>query len=112
MAKLIIDICHICGQHKKLSFEHVPPKAAFNDNPILRTNFEKVLASENLDELQGKVQQRGSGAYTLCEKCNNDTSAFNRAPPSSSYAGPKTDLRHFGEKKISPGCPRNGPASA
>ena len=76
MAKIIFDICHICGQHKRLSFEHVPPKSAFNDNPILRTNFEKVLASENLDELHGKVQQRGSGAYTLCEKCNNDTGAW------------------------------------
>jgi hypothetical protein len=73
MAKPIFDVCHICGEYKRMSFEHVPPKAAFNDNPILRNDFEKSLASENLDKLEGDVQQRGSGAYTLCEKCNNDT---------------------------------------
>jgi hypothetical protein len=63
-AKLVFDICHVCGEHKKLSFEHVPPKAAFNANPILRAEFEKALASENIDELRCKVHQRGSGAYT------------------------------------------------
>jgi hypothetical protein len=76
MATPIFGICHICGEHKKLSFEHVPPRAAFNKNPILRSSFENVVASENLDELDGKVQQRGSGAHSLCEKCNNDTGAW------------------------------------
>jgi hypothetical protein len=75
MAKSIFDTCHIfiCGEHKKLSFEHVPPQAAFNDQRILHSAFEKVLASENLDELRGKYQQKGAGAHTLCEKCNSDT---------------------------------------
>ena len=27
--------CHLCGEFKELSFEHIPPKAAFNDRPIL-----------------------------------------------------------------------------
>jgi hypothetical protein len=76
MVKPVFGTCHICGEHKKLSFEHVPPKAAFNRFPILRSSFEKIAMSENLDELQGKVQQRGSGAYTLCEKCNSDTGAW------------------------------------
>jgi len=26
----IFGICHICGEHRNLSFEHVPPRAAFN----------------------------------------------------------------------------------
>src|SRR5215470_5196886 len=56
-----------------MSFEHVPPKSAFNDSPILRSDFDKVVASENLDDLRGVIQQRGSGAFTLCQKCNNDT---------------------------------------
>ena len=76
MAKPIFDICHLCGLHKRLSFEDVPPRAAFNDNPILRSSFERVVMSEDLDDLQGKIQQRGSGAYTLCEKCNNDTGTW------------------------------------
>ena len=76
MAKPIFGICHICGEHKKLSFEHVPPKAAFNDSPILRSSFERIAMGENLDDLGGSVQQRGSGAHTLCEKCNSDTGAW------------------------------------
>jgi hypothetical protein len=76
MAKPVFGICHICGQRKKLSFEHVPPRSAFNKSPILRTSFEKIIGSENLDELDGKLQRRGSGAYTLCEKCNNDTGTW------------------------------------
>ena len=23
-------ICHICGEYKKLTYEHIPPEAAFN----------------------------------------------------------------------------------
>lgn len=77
MAKQHFGICHLCGTYGKLSFEHVPPVSAFNDQRILRSTFEQVLAKEdNLDDLQGRQQQRGAGAYTLCEKCNNDTGAW------------------------------------
>lgn len=80
MAKPVFDICHLCGMHKRLSFEHVPPRAAFNQSPILRSGFEQVAMSEDLDDLKGNIQQRGSGAHTLCEKCNNDTGAWYAAP--------------------------------
>jgi len=83
MAKPVFGTCHICGVHGKLSFEHVPPEAAFNNRRILHTAFEKVLSSENLDEVRGRVQQRGAGAYTLCEKCNSDTGSW--------YAGAYAD---------------------
>ena len=86
MAKPIFGICHICGQHRKLSFEHVPPEAAFNEHSILHTAFEDVLRSENLDKVRGRVQQRGAGAYTLCEKCNSDTGSW--------YAGAYAEWAH------------------
>jgi hypothetical protein len=76
MAKQHRGICHLCGTDGKLSFEHVPPQSAFNNQPVLRSTFEQVLEKENLDEIQGRQQQRGVGAYTLCEKCNNDTGAW------------------------------------
>lgn len=67
-------ICRICGLYNKLSFEHVPPKAAFNNKPIVRTTIEE-LERANLDyrEVKGSRQQRGRGAYTLCDKCNSVT---------------------------------------
>jgi hypothetical protein len=67
------DLCHLCGTYGKLSFEHVPPRAAFNDQRILHVAFEKIIAAENLDRISGRVQQRGAGAYTLCGSCNNNT---------------------------------------
>lgn len=72
--------CCICGVYGKLSFEHVPPRAAFNHQPILLSTFEDIQqvehASGNLDNIRGKKQQRGMGAHTLCGKCNSDTGAW------------------------------------
>jgi hypothetical protein len=81
-----LGLCHICGNHAKLSFEHVPPEAAFNDRRVLHTAFEAVLQSESLDNVRGKFQQRGAGAYTLCQKCNNDTGSW--------YGGAYADWAH------------------
>ena len=33
MKKEVIDKCHICGQIAKLTKEHFPPKAAYNNIP-------------------------------------------------------------------------------
>jgi len=57
--------CHICGNVGELSSEHVPPKSAFNDKPIILKPFEGG---------KGKIQQRGMGDYTLCPSCNRLTS--------------------------------------
>jgi hypothetical protein len=76
MKKKHFGICHLCGTEGKLSFEHVPPESAFNDQPILRSTFEQVLASEHPDEFDGGYQRRGAGGYTLCEKCNSDTGSW------------------------------------
>lgn len=72
--------CHICGEHGKLTFEHVPPKSAFNDTPVTRATFEQALAAleERADKdlrglKKGLIQQQGMGAYTLCQQCNNTT---------------------------------------
>jgi hypothetical protein len=73
MARSHFGICHICGKEGKLSFEHVPPEAAFNSTRIIWTAFERLIENENLDKLRGSIQQRGAGAYTLCEPCNNTT---------------------------------------
>lgn len=65
--------CHLCGQHKKLSFEHVPPESAFNDRPRLLINLKRVLGLE--PNARNRLEQRG-GDYTLCEDCNNVTGAW------------------------------------
>jgi len=65
--------CHICGKFGQLSFDHAPPKAAFNNHRVLHVRFEQVLAGQHPDNYRGQYQQKGAGALTLCKKCNNDT---------------------------------------
>lgn len=66
--------CRICGSHSKLSFEHVPPKAAFNDKAVTLATIEDLERVDfDFERAGGRIQQRGRGAYTLCEKCNSDT---------------------------------------
>ena len=68
--------CHICGKHEKLSFEHVPPKQAFNSRPVVRRPFDESLdyGPDEVPPLKGGViEQRGMGGYTLCERCNSLT---------------------------------------
>lgn len=71
--------CHLCGTWGPLTFEHVPPRAAFNDHRVLEADIYKLMGSDLLEDLknpQGKFNQRGSGKYTLCGRCNNDTGAW------------------------------------
>lgn len=74
--KIIYGTCHLCGFYKKLSFEHVPPGAAFNKHRIFQARGLEIFKDENFDKPKGKISQLGSGGYTLCEQCNNDTGAW------------------------------------
>ena len=42
MATLVEGTCCICGSHGKLSFEHVPPKQAFNDHGVFEADVMKM----------------------------------------------------------------------
>lgn len=71
--------CHLCGTVTALSFEHVPPRRAFNDRPVTSKVAEDVFAAQTLEEMhnaRGIKQPRGAGAYTLCEPCNNKTGGW------------------------------------
>jgi hypothetical protein len=73
--KPIIGTCHICSTYRKLSYEHVPPESAFNDTKLRKFGFQQIFGVEpgELPQKGGKVEQRGAGGYTLCERCNNLT---------------------------------------
>ncbi len=73
MAKAPEGPCHICGKYGKLSFEHSPPEAAFNDRPLVYAAIKKLIGASDPDNPKGRKQQRGAGAYTLCGRCNNLT---------------------------------------
>jgi 5-methylcytosine-specific restriction endonuclease McrA len=75
--------CRICSKIGPLTYEHVPPRKAFNSNKALVYYGRKILEQDSKgfpweisSRLKGKQLQRGIGAYTLCERCNNNTGAW------------------------------------
>ena len=76
--KKVFGNCRICGKHAQLSFEHVPPEAAFNNCPVVGKHIIDLINKDPdyyFDE-KGHKSQRGAGAYTLCEQCNSDTGSW------------------------------------
>jgi hypothetical protein len=65
--------CCICGRFGKLSYEHVPPEAAFNNLPNVLKGIDEILKKGDPTNAKSKIMQRGAGAYTLCERCNSLT---------------------------------------
>jgi len=58
------------------SFEHVPPRGAFNDGPLRLHGIENWLTGDDGQLDGGRIQQRGSGVPSLCGRCNNDTGSW------------------------------------
>lgn len=80
MKKDNYGICHICGQVKELTFEHLPPKKANNSNrvkAIVGDELMKHIAGNNMpwdfSGHQYKNMQRGMGTNSICKECNNNT---------------------------------------
>jgi hypothetical protein len=71
--KNIIGRCRICGREGKLSFEHVPPQKAYNQEITVEYKLESWVRKERI---KGKQRQGGIGEYTLCEQCNPDTGSW------------------------------------
>ncbi len=79
--KPIIGKCRLCGETKKLTFEHVPPETTFNNYSVHILSGEQVIKQVSnsnslpwdFSEFKGKIQQRGRGGYYLCGDCNSKT---------------------------------------
>src|SRR5262245_8203037 len=71
--KKVSGKCRICGKEDKLSFEHVPPEAAFNKATVIEYTLESWITKR---KVKGKQRQGGIGEYTLCGQCNSDTGSW------------------------------------
>jgi len=74
-----IGECSICGDVGKLTFEHIPPPAAFNDRRVFLAKMDDLLRgawTPGEPIKKGKFNQRGMGRHSLCGKCNNDTGSW------------------------------------
>lgn len=73
--------CALCGKECELTFEHIPPRAAFNSHPARPVSGDKIIKDNNrmpwdMSGLQYENQQRGMGRYSLCAECNNNTGTW------------------------------------
>jgi hypothetical protein len=71
-----IGKCRLCLEEGELSFEHVPPESAFNETRVRQYTMDEWLKTDGTLGRGGRVSQRGIGAHTLCERCNNKTGAW------------------------------------
>lgn len=72
--KMQEGICRLCKKKTKISFEHIPPKVAFNKHTKYRTipfiEYVKNIDNPNYKPT-GKLMQGGLGKYCLCQTCNS-----------------------------------------
>ena len=63
-----------------LSFEHVPPRAAFNHSPRFRPVTKELIAHRVAGARAPSIvdEPRGAGAYTLCGDCNGRCARYAR----------------------------------
>lgn len=71
-----IGRCHICGERKPLTKEHIPPKSAFNKGKVveLLSNSRIIAVPEEGESY--RVQQGGHYRFTLCSECNSKTGSW------------------------------------
>ena len=76
--------CALCGAETQLTFEHIPPRCAFNNHPAKSYSGDeliKTIAGEkrkpwDLSGLKYSNDQKGFGMYSLCSKCNSYTGKY------------------------------------
>lgn len=81
MAKRHPGKCALCRKDcYDLTFEHIPPRAAFNSTPARPVTGEGMLDDDRMPwdttGLRYSNQQRGMGMFSLCQDCNNSTGSW------------------------------------
>jgi hypothetical protein len=76
-AQEAIGTCHLCLKVEPLSFEHVPPRAAFNSSRVDIQGLEHWLSrSAGGAGLRKTIQQGGQGLQVFCAQCNSETGSW------------------------------------
>lgn len=80
MKKKHIGQCALCRKECELTFEHIPPSAALNANPVKGVSGEDFIGLDRMPWDIGNLPytnlQRGFGRYSLCKECNNNTGSW------------------------------------
>lgn len=90
--------CALCGKTCELTFEHIPPRTAFNKYPAKFITGDTLL--KNRKKLPWDIKglpyinlQQGTGVYSLCSSCNNNTGSW--------YGKSYSSIAHIAQKVFS-----------
>ncbi len=68
-------ICRLCGETKKLTREHFPPKGAFNNSQFKSTSVNQYKTKKGI-VWHDKWYYGGNAKYRTCIDCNNNTGSW------------------------------------
>lgn len=68
--KIIEGYCLICGSHRRLSQDHVPPKGAITITKVEQRHVTEVMGV-GVSKVKGVLSPNGSKFKTVCHECNN-----------------------------------------
>jgi hypothetical protein len=57
----IIGTCHLCGQQKRLTYEHLPAKSSFNRESVEMFGLDSWLGRADDGSMTGGTEMRGRG---------------------------------------------------
>lgn len=104
-------ICHICGEYKKLTYEHIPPEAAFNSQRRKMNTVEELMESKKINRapwdiegLKYKQFQQETDFYTLCGECNSFTGTKYGGAYSDLIKAIGTEIIKIPKEKRNQGC--------
>lgn len=64
------EACRLCATTTALTFEHIPPRSAGNNQPLRAYSLGAVYRQAAGSRERYLSEQRGAGLYTLCAACN------------------------------------------
>lgn len=105
-----IGKCALCGKECELTFEHIPPRAAFNSSPARPVSGEQLIddLKANGDHrmpwdtegLKYQNQQQGMGLYSLCPTCNNNTGSWYAADYITFACTAHAAIRNYADSEL------------
>lgn len=82
--------CHICGETRKLTEEHIPPYSAMNDSPVCLYHGEQALSTDQMpwesEGRTGRPLKDGVHFKRLCGHCNSSLTGIHYVPAFSTFA--------------------------
>jgi hypothetical protein len=70
-ARKAIGLCRVCGERRQLTFEHIPPRCAFNAESLKSYTLAEFWKLQAGERARYASEQRGAGEYALCTECNS-----------------------------------------